>query len=85
MSAVAIASLVDTDGLIESAVAALVAGAGLTIAFSLAVYGVSRFADARRGGPSIAGGAAVVIAALGLLASAAAIVAGLVIMLSDRS
>jgi hypothetical protein len=85
MNAVTVASLVDTDGLIESSVAALIAGAGVTILFALAVYGASRFADARRGGASLGGGAAIGLAVVALVGCAAAVVAGIVIMVADRS
>lgn len=85
MSALTIVALVDSDGLIESSVAALIAGAGVAIAFSLAVYGAARFADARRVGAPLAGGAAIGLAALALLVCTVAVVAGIVIMISDRT
>ena len=85
MIAPTLGALVDVDGLIGSSVAALIAGAGVTIAFALAVFGLSRFADERHGGASLAGGAAIGLTVVALAACAAAVVAGIAIMLSDRT
>jgi hypothetical protein len=78
-------SIVDADDLIEVALASAVAGVGVTIAFSVAIWGAARFADARRGAASVVSGVAAAVSVAALLAFAAAIVAGLVIMVSERS
>jgi hypothetical protein len=43
-----IAVIVDTSALLKVIATALVAGIGITIAFSLAILGATRFADMRR-------------------------------------
>jgi hypothetical protein len=73
-------SLVDSEALLESVVAAAVAGIGVIVAFSLAVYGAARFADERRTGAS---GSATFAAALTLVALAGcaiAVAAGILAM-----
>jgi hypothetical protein len=80
-----VATIVDTEALVESAAAAVLAGVGIAIAFSLAVYGAVRFAEARRGGGSLAAGAAAVLTIAALACCAAAITAGIVILVAERS
>jgi len=80
-----VATIVDTEALVESAAAAVLAGVGIAIAFSLAVYGAVRFAEARRGGGSLAAGAAAVLTIADLACCAAAITAGIVILVAERS
>jgi len=79
------ATIVDTEALVESVVAALVAGVGIAIAFSLAVYGAVRFAEARRGEGSLAAGAAAALTIAALACCAAAITAGIVALVVERS
>ena len=77
-----IATVVDTDALLQTIVAALVAGVGVAFTFSLAILGATGFAEASRDGRS---GSAVAFAALGVLgflATAAAIVAAIIVMTS---
>ena len=81
----ALATIIDTDSLLESVAAAVVAGVGVVIAFSLAVHGAVRLAEARRGGGSMTAGAAAVLTTVALAACAAAITAGIVIMVADRT
>jgi hypothetical protein len=82
---VGLIALVDSAALLESAVASVLAGAGIAIAFSLAIYGIARFGDARRGDAPVAAGFAATIAVLGLAAWAAAITVGILIMVGDRT
>jgi hypothetical protein len=75
-----LATVVDTDALWQTIVAALLAGVGTTIVFSIAILGVARFSDATRDGR---GGQAAVYGALaiaGLLATVASIVFGVIVM-----
>ena len=77
-----IATIVDTKALWETVAAAFVAGVGTTIVFSLAILGATRFAEANREGR---GGVAAMfgaLAVLGLAATIAAIVIGVVVMTS---
>jgi hypothetical protein len=78
-------SLVDTEALVESVVAAAVVGVGVIVAFALAVYGAARFADERRTGASGSATFAVVLTLVALAACAIAVAAGLVIIIADRS
>jgi uncharacterized membrane protein YjjP (DUF1212 family) len=80
-----LARIIDTDALLESVGAALVAGVGVALAFSLAIHGTVRFVEARRGGGSATAGAAAVLTIVALSACGAAIVAGLVILIADRT
>jgi hypothetical protein len=74
------ASIVDWEALLETVAAALVAGVGIAIAFSLAIYGVARFAEARRAGASLAAGAAATLAVVALIVCVGAITAGILII-----
>ena len=51
VGAVILATVVDWEALLDVVVASLVAGVGVTITFSLAIYGATRFAEVRRDGP----------------------------------
>ena len=78
-----LAEIVDLSALAQTALAALVAGVGLTLTFSLAIYGFGRSADLRNAGRD---GPAVALAVLGsaaLLVSIAGIVVGLLVMVTE--
>ena len=75
-----IATLVEGKQLLETVIASLVAGVGVTLAFSIAIWGVGRFADLSRGERPIAAGAAAAVAGLALLGVAAAVVFGIIVM-----
>lgn len=77
-----IATIVDTQALWETVAGAFVAGVGTTIVFSLAILGTSRFSDANREGQRFQATVFGALAVLGLLATAAAIVAAVVVMTS---
>ena len=75
-----LATIVDTEALLKTIVASFIAGVGVTLIFSVAILGASRFADMNRDGRS---GAAVAFGLLGLvalLAAGAAVVVGIVVM-----
>jgi hypothetical protein len=76
------ATIVEGRELLETVVASVVAGVGITLVFSIAIWGVARFADHSRGERPLAAGAAAVVAALALLATAAVVVVGLLAMTS---
>jgi hypothetical protein len=75
-----VASVVETKELLETVVASLIAGIGVTAAFSLVIFGVTRSAEmARNERPMLAtaaGGLAVLAGAVVI----AAIVFGIVVM-----
>lgn len=81
MIAVLLAELVDLDALAQSMVAALVAGLTVTLAFSLSIFGATRYVDLRRHGREVAALGAAALAALALLATIAAVVFGLIVMI----
>ena len=77
-----IATLVEGKELLETVVFSAVAGIGVTFVFSLAIWGVARFADFSRNERPLAAGAAALVAALALLGTAAVVVFGIVVMTS---
>jgi hypothetical protein len=74
------ATLVESRQLLETVVASVVAGVGVTFAFSIAIWGVGRFADLSRNEKPLAAGAAAVVASLALVCVGAAVVFGIVVM-----
>ena len=77
-----LATVVDTDALRDTILASLVAGIGIIVIFSLAILGVARSIDLGRDGRGIAAAAFATLGVLGLVASAAAIVVGILVMTS---
>jgi hypothetical protein len=77
-----IATIVETKNLVETVIASVVAGVGITTVFSVAIWGGARFADLSRGGRPLAAGAAAALGALALLATVAAVVVGIIVMTS---
>jgi hypothetical protein len=75
-----IATLVEGQELLETVIASVVAGVGVTAAFSVAIWGVGRFADLSRSERPLAAGAAAAIASVALLVVAAAVVFGTIAM-----
>ena len=76
--------IVDWSTLGQVVLYSLGAGVGVALCFSVAVVGATRFAEARRTGAGVAAAAYGVIGTLGLLATTAAVVAGIVIMASKK-
>lgn len=72
--------VVETKELAQTIAASLIAGVGVTFIFSIGVWGVARFADLSRSERPLAAGAAAVLAALALLATAAAVAVGIIVM-----
>ena len=77
-----IATIVDTKALWETVVAAFVAGVGTTIVFSLAILGAARFAEANREDQRFSAAMFAALTVIGLLATAAAIIVGVIVMTS---
>ena len=77
-----LATVVEVQDLWRTVVAALVGGVGITIVFSLAIYGGTQFADARRHERSLATAAAGLLTLLTLAGTIAAVVFGLIVMTS---
>ena len=74
------AVVVETKQLLETVVASLVAGVGVTVVFSVAIWGVARFADLSRNERPVAAGAAAALAGAAMLATLAAVAFGIVVM-----
>jgi uncharacterized iron-regulated membrane protein len=77
-----VATIVETRDLLQTVIASLVAGVGVTAVFSVAIWGGVRFVDLSRGGRTLAAGAAAVLGAMALLVTFAAVVIGIVVMTS---
>jgi hypothetical protein len=75
-----LATIVDWHTLGEVAAASFLAGVGVTTAFSFAVMGATRMVDMRRQGRSVEAGAYAALLILGLAASGAALVFGIIVM-----
>lgn len=78
-----VATVVDWGALGQTALFALVAGVGVTFAYSLAIVGAARFEELRRDERSLAAGAAAALLAVGVAVSVAAVVVGIVLMASS--
>ena len=76
------AVIVETKQLLETILASLVAGVGMTVVFSIAIWGVARFADLSRNERPLAAGAAATLAGLALLMTLAGVAFGIVVMTS---
>ncbi len=74
------ATLVDGKELLDTVLYSVVAGVGLTLVFSLAVWGVTRFAELNRDERHLAAGAAAALAVVALVATLGAVVLGIVVM-----
>ena len=72
-----LAVVVETGPLIETIVASLVAGIGITVVFSIAIWGAARFVALSRDDRPIAAGAAAIVGVLALVATLAAVVGGI--------
>jgi len=77
-----VAVVVETRELIETVVASVIAGVGITVVFSVGIWGAARFADLSRAERPLAAGAAATLALLAGLITGAAVVFGIVIMSS---
>jgi hypothetical protein len=75
-----LATIVDTTALWQTIAYALVAAVGVTLIFSLAIRGAARFGDHSRDGRTLAAAMSGGLAVVGLLATAAAIVAAVIVM-----
>ena len=75
-----LATVIETKELLQTVVASLIAGVGVTATFSTLVFAASRFADLRRNDRPAAAALAVVLMAAAFAVTAAAIVIGIIAM-----
>jgi len=76
------AVIVHTKELLQTILASLVAGVGITFVFSLAIWGAARFVDFNRDQRPFAAGAAAALGGLALAVTLATVVVGIVVMTS---
>lgn len=77
-----IATLVEGKALLETVIASVVAGIGVTFVFSIAIWGAARFVDLNREERPLAAGAAALLGVVALVATLAAVVVGVLVMTS---
>ena len=75
-----IATLVQTKELWQTVVASVIAGVGVTFAFSVGIWGAGQFVELSRDERPLAAAAAAVVGSLALLAVAAAVTIGIIVM-----
>jgi hypothetical protein len=78
----ALATIVDTGALLKTVAAAFVAGVGVTLIFSLAILGATRFAEMNRDERPLAAVSFGALAIVALAAAAAAVTIGIIVMAS---
>lgn len=76
------AVVVQTQELLETVIASTIAGIGVTVIFSVAIWGVARFADLSRNERPLAAAAAATVAALALALTLGSVALGIWIMTS---
>jgi hypothetical protein len=74
--------MVETKELLETALASLIAGVGITVVFSIAIWGAARFVDLSRDDRPIAASVAAALGILALAATLGAVAVGIVVMTS---
>jgi hypothetical protein len=76
------AVLVGAKELLQTAIASLVAGVGITAAFSLSIWGAARWVELSRSERTLAAGGAAAVGIVALAVTVAAVVAGIFVMTS---
>ena len=74
------AEIVDWEALLDTGLAALIAGVGVALTFSLAILGASRFIEASRDQRTIEAGAFALLGIVALVATAAVIAGGIIVI-----
>jgi hypothetical protein len=77
-----IATVVETKDLLQTVLFSTVAGVGLTFAFSMAIWGATRFVDLSGDERPLAAALAAILAVVCLLICLAAVAFGLIVMTS---
>jgi uncharacterized membrane protein YidH (DUF202 family) len=75
-------TIVETQDLLDTVIASVVAGVGITAAFAVLIFGVTRSADMARDERPLLATAAGGLAAVALIVVIASIVLGIVVMTS---
>ena len=74
------ATIVDTQALLETVLYSLLAGVGVTLIFSIAIFGMARFAELGREGRTPTALVFGTLAVIAILAFCAAITLGIIVM-----
>jgi hypothetical protein len=77
-----LATIIDTASLLKTIAASFAAGVGVTLVFSMTIYGVTRFADLSRDQRPLAAALAGAFAVVTFAVCLAAIVLGIIVMTS---
>jgi uncharacterized membrane protein YidH (DUF202 family) len=77
-----VATVIETKDMLETVAASLIAGVGVTAAFAILVFGITRSADMARDDRPMLAAAAGGLAVVALLVVTASIVLGIVVMTS---
>lgn len=77
------AVVVETSELIQTVAASMIAGIGVTVVFSIAIWGAARFAELSRHERPLAATAAAAVGMLALATTLAAVAVGLIVMTSS--
>lgn len=75
-----LATLVEWQELLETVVASVIAGVGVTAIFAVAIWGFGRFSDLSRSEKTVGAGVSAVVASLALCCVAGAVVFGIIVM-----
>jgi hypothetical protein len=78
-----LAVVVETQELLETVIASVIGGIGVTVVFSIAIWGAARFVDLTRGERHLAAAGAAAVGALALLVTAASVVLAIIVMTSN--
>ena len=74
------AVIVETSELLQTIAASVVAGIGVTVVFSIAIWGAARFVDLSGSDRPAAAAAAATVGITGLAATLGAVAVGLIVM-----
>ena len=74
------ATIVHTADLVQTIIASVVAGVGVTMLFSVGIWGAGHFVELSRGKRPVAATAAAGIGIVAMLCVAAAVITGIVVM-----
>lgn len=78
-----LATVVHTDELLQTIAASVVGGVGITVIFSIAIWGAARFVDLSSSERRVAAAGAAAVGMLAFTLTLAIVAAGLLVMLSD--
>jgi hypothetical protein len=78
-----LAVIVETEDLLQTVLASVVAGVGITVVFSIAIWGAARFVDLSRSERPVAAATAGALGGLALIATLSSVVVGILVMTSN--